>query len=155
MIVSKHLGMKFRTLIWNSTLPWTLVGMFFVYLLLSYTFTALSDCPAEGNYYVASPSGTHVAHHYYYACGGATVGFTQNLDIDGHTVFSTYGGGNDNIEVAWLSEDELQLRYFEEVVHVQIYEPEYDGIKVQYSPRGGDSEETLKQIREAREKVGY
>lgn len=149
--------MKLRTIIQRPFVPWTIVSVlaFWSFISALVIFLPASSCPKSGSNYVLSPTASHAARYYYYDCGGATVGFTQNVDLDGHTVFSTYGSGNNDIEMTWISENELQIRHFERLVNVQTYEPEYSDIKVQYSPRGDGPEETLMQIKQARKEAGY
>jgi len=145
--------MSVRKLFTNAALPWLLIGIVIVYCLLGY---AIPDCPKGGSLYVPSPSGTHVAHRYFYACGGATVGFTQNLDLDGHTVFSTYGGGKDNVTSNWKSETELHIIYSEGLDNVQTYEPQFQDVSIRFfeiSER--DAAVTTNEIDAARKAAGY
>ncbi len=145
--------MNIRRFLSNVTLPWTLVGMFIVYLLLGYAFP---DCPQSGSYYVASPNGTHVAYRYFYSCGGATVGFTQNVEVDGHIVFSTYGGGNNNAALEWENENELHIVYPMGLDNVQTYEPEYQGVAIKfYEISDKNAPVTLEEISAARKAAGY
>ncbi len=116
---------------------------------------AIPDCPESGSYYVASPKSEHVAHRYFYSCGGATVGFTQNIDIDGHTVFSTYGGGSNNATLKWESDSELHIVYSQGLEHVQTYESHYNDVSIKFFEIPGRDAVTAEEIDAARTAAGY
>jgi hypothetical protein len=139
----------------EPTLPWTLVGMILIFLCLKW-FIFDTTCPAENSLYKASPFGMHVAHSYQYGCGGATVGFTRNIDVDGITVFSTYGGGGQRgSEIKWLSETELQINYLGELVSIQTYEQKQGEVNIRLFRATGTTPISEEEIRKAREAAGY
>lgn len=116
---------------------------------------AIPACPESGAYYVASPRGQHIAHRYFYSCGGATVGFTQNVDVDGHTVFSTYGGGSNNATLKWQTEKELHIVYSQGLENVQTYEPQYGEVSISFFEIPGRDAVTVEEINTARKAAGY
>lgn len=148
--------MKFKKLFEDSTLPWTLIGMVLVYLFLSFIFRGLSStCPKSEPFYVTSPEGRHVAHRYYYSCGGATVGFTQDVDVDGLTIFQTYGGGRNSAQLIWKDENTLHIIYEGGLDAIDIYEPQHEEVVIKLFHFGESRRVTMDQIKAAREAVGY
>lgn len=99
-------------------------------------FTSRTDCLAEGSKYYVSPQGNHAAHHFYESCGGATVGFTQVVDLDGVEVFTTYGGGKDNAIVKWASDNVLQIEYPLTLSNVRAFKPRVGDVEIQLVHKG-------------------
>ncbi len=147
-------GIRLPQFLKETTLPWTLIGMFIVFLILKWIVIG-SPCPAEGSFYLASPGGTHVAHRYYYGCGGATVGFTNNIDVDNTTVFSTYGGGDSSAEITWLSGNELQITYGTDLASIQTFEQKQGDVSVRFLRSINNMPITKEEIEKARKAAGY
>lgn len=127
--------MKLPIFLTGKALPWTLVGVASVYILFSFSpFNA--SCSAKESKYYVSPQGNHAARHFYEDCGGATVGFTQVVDLDGIEIFTTYEGGKDNAVVKWASDKVLQIEYPLTLYNVREFEPWVGDVEVQLIHKG-------------------
>lgn len=145
--------MNVRGIYRNTLLPWTLIGMIAVYFLLRGIFWNISDCPAKASKYDTSTNHNHVTRHYYYDCGGATVGFSQFIDVDDHTVFSTYGEDYETASSKWISDTDLEITYVGRLEGVENYKAQFAGINIRLIH--GIEPVTETEISAARKAAGY
>jgi len=112
----------------NAKLPWSLLGVVVALFILAKVVPS-SDCPDGGVRYFQSPQQGHVAKHYYHGCGGATVGFSEYVEIDGHVVFSTYHG-NKNMTPVWVDENHLRIDFINQQTEITHFESGYNNVEI-------------------------